>query len=328
MAENTQVAKVRPAAVSEWQNTLTKMVAQDYTECGLVMDDYSKKCAMSAMSSIYELVKASDKDVKNIDISNLREIVGRCASLKLNATAFPRECYFQLRSKKTKTGWVQTVEMGIEGDGYDSILQNFGEHVKRVMPVWVVHEGDDFVYPRRRGLEVTPPEWEEKGLSQKVARVVYPVVLVDNSVQYLIAERDSVKTNLFAHVRNNLMNETFGICKNRFDATDAQIAEINAKKEVIYEALRKCDTLDDMLECAEALPYISAAWRDSQEEMITRKLRNNAVKKFKKNFDGMAQRANLQMDDSYQATKEAKAEEANSQDFDDSAIEVESVEVE
>lgn len=317
MAENknTAVAQRNISALSWWSNELTNMVAQDYEDCGLVLDDYSKKCAMSAMTNIYQLVKTSGIDIKAMDTSNLREIVGQCASLKLNANAVPRECYFQLRKKKNGSNYVQTVEMGIEGDGNDAILRQFGENVDTVYPVWIVKEGDNFTYPKHRGIEIVPPEWEQVGVSEKVDKVVYPVKLTDGSFQYLIAERQSVKTNLFAHVRNNLMNETFGICESRYKANDKQLEEIKQRKEVIFEALRKCETVEEMLYCSEARPYISAAWLDTPESMIVRKMRNNAIKKFKKNYDAMAQRSMLQVDETYQQVQEEIAENANSVDF-------------
>ena len=316
MAENnTQVAQRNTTALSWWTNELTNMVTQDYADCGLEIDDYSKKCAMSAMTNIYQLVKTSGVDIKTMDTSNLREIVGQCASLKLNANAVPRECYFQLRKKKIGNNYVQTVEMGIEGDGNDAILRQFGENVDTVYPVWIVKEGDNFTYPKHRGIEIVPPEWEQVGASEKVDKVVYPVKLKDGTFQYLIAERQSVKVNLFAHVRNNLMNETFGICENRYKATDKQLEEIKERKEIIFEALRKCETVEEMLDCKEARPYISAAWLDTPESMIVRKMRNNAIKKFKKNYDAMAQRSMLQVDETYQQVQDEIAENANTVDF-------------
>ena len=317
MEENkkNEVAQRNTTALSWWTNELTNMVTQDYADCGLEIDEYSKKCAMSAMTNIYQLVKNSGVDIKSMDTSNLREIVGQCASLKLNANAVPRECYFQLRNKKVGDNWVKTVEMGIEGDGNDAILRNFGEDVDMVYPVWIVKEGDTFTYPKHKGIEITPPEWEQNGDSERVDKVVYPVKLKDGSVQYLIAEREGVKVNLFAHIRNNLMNETFGICKDRYKATDAEKKKIADKKEEIYDALRKCETLDDMLSCEIAKPYISAAWLDTPESMIVRKMRNNAIKKFKKNYDAMAQRSFLQIDDTYREVQEEIAENANTVEF-------------
>lgn len=315
MAETAVVAQKNTTALSWWTNELTNMVSQDYADCGIEIDEYSKKCAMAAMTNIYQLVKTSGVDIKTMDTSNLREIVGQCASLKLNANAVPRECYFQLRKKKIGNNYVQTVEMGIEGDGNDAILRQFGENVDTVYPVWIVKEGDKFTYPKHRGIEIVPPEWEQVGASEKVDKVVYPVKLIDGTFQYLIAERQSVKVNLFAHVRNNLMNETFGICENRYKASEKQLAEIKERKEVIFEALRKCTTVEEMLDCAEARPYISAAWLDTPESMIVRKMRNNAIKKFKKNYDAMAQRSMLQVDETYQQVQEEIADNANSVEF-------------
>ena len=323
MAEKkTEVAQRNTTALSWWTNELTNMVTQDYKDCGLEIDEYSKKCAMAAMTNIYQLVKNSGIDIKTMDTSNLREIVGQCASLKLNANAVPRECYFQLRSKKVGDNWVKVVEMGIEGDGNDAILRNFGEDVEMVYPVWIVKEGDTFTYPKHRGIEITPPEWEQNGQSEKTDKIVYPVKLKDGSVQYLIAEREGVKVNLFAHIRNNLMNETFGICKDRYKASEAEKKKIADEKEKIYEALRKCATLEDMLACESARPYISAAWLDTPESMIVRKMRNNAIKKFKKNYDAMAQRSFLQIDDTYREVQEEIAENANQVEFEPAEGEV------
>lgn len=319
MAGKNEVAQRNISALSWWSNELTNMVAQDYEDCGLVLDEYSKQCAMAAMSNIFQLVKNSGIDIKNMDTSNLREIVGQAASLKLNANAVPRECYFQLRSFKQGNDWKKKVEMGIEGDGNDAILRNFGENVEMVYPVWIVKDGDDFTYPKHKGIEITPPEWEQRGESEKAGKVVYPVKLKDGSMQYLIAERQGVKTNLFAHVRNNLMNETFGLVKGgkktRYDATEKELEAIAQKKEEIFEALRKCETVEDMLNCPEARPFISAAWLDTPENMIVRKMRNNAIKKFKKNYDTMAQRSFLQMDETYQQVQEEIEANANTIDF-------------
>lgn len=306
--------------LSVWTNTVTDLVTRDFNECGVDFDEYSKHCAMNAMTNIYQLVTTSNVNIANIDNSNLREIVGQCASLKLNANAVPSECYFQLRKKKIGNQYVQTVEMGIEGDGNDAILRNFGENVESVYPVWIVKKGDKFTYPKHVGIEITPPEWEQMGESEITEKVVYPVKLTDGTVQYLISERQGVKINLFAHVRNNLMNETFGIAKSRYDATPEQLEKIKAEKEKIFVALRQCETVEEMLECEIARPYISAAWLDTPESMIVRKMRNNAIKKFKKNYNTMAQRSFLQIDETYQQAQEEIEENANQQDFEEVVV--------
>lgn len=317
MADTKNEVVKMQTAISQWTNSVTDLVARDFEICGVTFDEYSKQCAMSAMTSIYQLVNDSDKvkDLNSLDTSNLREIVGQCASLKLNANAVPRECYFQLRTKNVGGNFVQVVEMGIEGDGNDAMLRNFGLNVDTVYQCWLVKEGDDFVYPKHKGIELTPPEWEEKGLSQKVVRVVYPIKMKDGTMQYQIAERESVKGNLFAHVRNNLMNETFGICKSRYKATDEQKAQINEKKREILDALSSCDTLEDMLACEIAKPYMSMAWIDTPESMIVRKMRNNITKKFTKNLNSMAKQSFNQLDETYVQVQEEIEENANAEEF-------------
>lgn len=307
--------------LSFYANEYTGLMERDFTEHGIKFDEYSKQCVMASMSAIYNLVTSSKEAMENLQGSNLRTVIGQVASLKLNANAVPRECYFQLRSKQGADGkWHKEVELGIEGDGNDALLRQHGVDVKTVYPCWLVREGDKFIPAKHKGLELTPPEWEESGTNNKVIRVVYPVELKSGKVQYLTSERESVKSNLFAHIRNNLMNETFGICENRYKATDKQKKEIESKKDEIYTALRKCETLEDMLSCEVAKSYISAAWLDTPEAMIIRKMRNNAIKKFPKDLNSMASQSLLEMDDTYKQSQEEIAENANSEDFEEPDI--------
>ena len=306
--------------ISQWQNQLTALVSRDYEESGLVLAENETKCAKNAVDAIFHLVKDSGESMNNIDMSNLRSIVGRCAALQLDPLAPSRECYFQIRNKKVGDNYVKTVEMQIEGDGHDSLLRHFGANVKMVGDVWYVCEGDDFVYPKKKGFTTVPPEHEPKGLSNKCIRIVYPILLKDGNETYLIAERDSTKTNLFAHVRQNLMNETFGICQNRYKATEDQKKQIEAKKEEIYDELRKCKTIDEMLKCEIARPYMSGAWLDTPEEMIRRKMRNNAIKKYPKDLHSLASRSLLELNETYEQTQDDIAEEANSEEFVDENV--------
>lgn len=131
-----------------------------------------------------------------------------------------------------------------------------------------------------------------------------------------------MRTNLIAHIRNNLLNETFGICENRYKATPKQKEQIRARKEEVLSAIRECETLEDILRCEAAKPYISAAWLDTPEAMIVRKMRNNAIKKFPKNLNSMASSSLLQLYETYKTAQEEVRESENSQEF---AVEDESV---
>lgn len=333
MSEKKELAQKQEfnTALSFYTNEFVGLMRKDFMEVGVPFDDYSKQCVVAAMSSIYQLVQSNKVEMKSLNNSTLRNVLGQVSSLKLNANAIPRECYFSLRKRQNSQGvWEQVVELGIEGDGNDALLRQFGNNVKAVHPVWLVKEGDEFTYPKRKGLEVEPPSWEEKGLSQKVLRVVYPVELMDGNVEYLISERDSVKVNLIAHIRNNMMNETFGICKDRYNATAEQKQQIKERKNEILDIVRKCETLEDILNCEVAKAYISAAWLDTPEAMFVRKMRNNAIKKFPKNLNSIASSSLLQMDDTYKVAQEEIRENENSQPFEvegEVVVEVDATEV-
>lgn len=60
---------------------------------------------------------------------------------------------------------------------------------------------------------------------------------------------------------------------------------------------------------------MSAAWLDTPEAMIIRKMRNNAIKKFPKNLNSMASSSLLQLDETYKASQEEIKENENSQEF-------------
>jgi hypothetical protein len=193
--------------------------------------------------------------------------------------------------------------MGIEGDGFDSLVSRFGRDVKKVYPHWLVREDDEFKYPRYAGLELTPPEWQPKGTG-KVVRVVYPILSTDNTVDYYIAERADVKRNLIAHISNNLMNETFGVCADRYKATEEQKIQIAEKKREVLNKAKELD-LDALLDSAEFDKFISPAWKEEQsrESMIIRKMRNNITKKIPKNFSSSfeAEIYNENSDETYKA---------------------------
>lgn len=270
-------------------NTFFPMIEKQLSGNGIDMDHYQKQCVMNAISSINSVldVKGIKWTDAGLDKNNITQILLTTAALKLNAAASPREVYFQTRNiKMQKDGndvWMKQVEMGIEGDGNDAILSNFGRGVEEVHQYWLVRSGDHFEYPKYKGIEMTPPEWAPTGKGE-VVRVVYPITKKGGRVEYYIGEREDVVKNLIAHVKNNLMNETFGIAESRYKATAKQKTDIDAKKK---EIIKKIEELGLAALDEESLDaYISPAWKDSQsrESMIIRKMRNNVVKKIPKDF--------------------------------------------
>ncbi len=295
---------------------------------GIIMDGYSRQCVISAISAINSILdsKGINWNHPDLDKNNITQVLLSVACLKLNSAASPREVYFQLRNVKLThkdengkevTVWKKQIEMGIEGDGNDAILARFGRDTKKVGQFWLVRENDEFEYPKYNGFEVTPPKWTPTGRGQ-VVRVVYPIMKNDGTFEYYIGEREDVARNLFAHINNNLMNETFGIAESRYKANDKQTKEIKAKKAAL---LKKASELGlDALDDPELEPWISPAWTEyhSREQMIIRKMRNNVVKKIPKDFGNAYIEMTYQnnTDEDLKRVNREIAENANTQTID------------
>lgn len=272
------------------QDTFAPMIQDALTGNGINMDDYQKTCVLNAITAINAVIEGQGLswNAPNFDRNNVTDTLLKVAALKLNATATPREVFFQLRNIKRKVDdkdiWMKQVEMGIEGDGNDALLANFGRDVETIHQFWLVRENDKFEYPTFKGIEFSPPVWTPTGQG-KVVRVVYPITKKSGNVEYYISERADVIRNLIAHVKQNLMNETFGIAQDRYKATAEQKKQIDKKKNEIFNKIENLG-LDGALADEEIAEHISPAWKDpqSREAMIIRKMRNNIVKKIPKDF--------------------------------------------
>lgn len=284
---NTQLTEKKldfRSVVQKTADAYMPLIAQQLAGQNAALDSYQRQCMSNALVMLNEAAIASGSDLSALPKTDVMQIMQQTATLRLNAFSQPREVYFTTRKKKQSDGsWGVSAEMGIEGDGNDAILRNFGHDVAEVYPYWAVREGDGFSYPKYKGIEVEPPEWEPKG-SGKYIRVVYPIKYKDGTVRYFIAERADVRDNLVAHISNNMMNETFGIAETRYKATLDEKKRIEARKE---ELLGLCSgkDIDEILEIPELAPYISPAWSGAnRERMILRKMRNNCVKPIPKDF--------------------------------------------
>lgn len=252
------------------QETFINMLMKTGQEMALQYDTYQISCARNMLSKMVELLWKEGLTINQINQNNITDILQTVAMMRLNPSASPREVYVILRSVKIGSEWQKVFEMGIEGDGNDKLLREYGVDIKKVHNCWIVREGDDFTYPSFNGLSINPPTWAPKGYANKVLRVVYPIEMMDGSVEYHIAERESVAINLQAHISNNLM-------KNK-DLGDK-------KKQEILDRIAKLK-LKEILEDKEVMEIASPAWRSahSREAMIIRKLRNNCIKKIPKDF--------------------------------------------
>ncbi len=268
---NSNAVQTYKSGLVKTQETFINMLMKSGQEMALNYDQYQISCARNMMSKMVELLWKEGLTIHQINQNNVTDILQTVAMFRLNPAASPREVYIILRNVKVGDKWEKIFEMGIEGDGNDKILREYGVGIKKIYNCWVVREGDGFTYPSFEGLEVKPPTWTPKGYTNKVLRVVYPIAMEDGSVEYHISERESVAINLQAHISNNLM-------KNK---------EINEKKkQEILERISK-KTLEEIYDDEEVMLLTSPAWRGyhSREAMILRKLRNNAIKKIPKDYN-------------------------------------------
>ena len=302
-----QVKTALVKATEEFTNMLVKQ-AEDLS---IQYSTYQIMCVANTIAKMQEVLVKEGLTFNDIDKTSITLILQQVAMLQINLAAVPREGYVILRSEKIVIKdpqgkeiekWIKKFEFGLEGDGNDSILRHYGVDVEKVYNPWLVRENDGFEYPGFNGLELTPPKWFPKDYHSKVIRVVYPIKKKDGSIEYHIAERESVVKNLQAHISNNLM-------KNK---------KINDDKKT--EILNKIAnmTLESILNNEEFKEWISPAWKSphSREDMIIRKMRNNAVKKIPKDFK------NAYIKNEYEKTFD-DYEQYNSDDVDPNIINAE-----
>lgn len=170
-----------------------------------------------------------------------------------------REVFTIIRNENRNGTKVKVVEVKPQYRGVLKILSSFGRNVMRIYPEWIVREGDEFKYPRFKGLEIIPPEWEPHGTEGKIVRVVVPILYKDGTVDYRIAERESVATNIKAQIKQNIM------FKNNKEEILAKIQDM---------------TLDELLVDKTLAPLINETYTGlSKDEMLITKLVLNAVKR-------------------------------------------------
>ena len=276
----------------------TESMGQSFTE-------YGKKCVVNAIAGLVIMCKQQDIEIKDIDPTLLRLSLQNIGYTELNFAA--NECYADLRKvykeveengKKTKVFDGYSVAFKVQGVGNEKLLREYGVDVKTLHECWLVKEGDEFILPSYNGLEMTPPIWKRKldNINNKVILVVYPVERKNGSVEYLMATRESVKSNLVAHIRQNLLYKIFG------EKRDQKYAELDKDAESM--------TFDELLTSEKWREHINPNWlaSSSKEAMIIRKMQNNALKRYPKEYDNSAMKEAVKnMAEDYDESLEIKA---------------------
>ena len=294
MAEVNAVATAPPKQEVTRNQMVDNMLIADYKNYDALPSSVVLQCgheAMEAVSNIFD--KNLDAKKQFMQDTKLRRttIEGIKRAAILNLSTANKECYFMTRG----TGTYMVMEMNIYGDGYRKLLSTFGDGVAKLYPEWYVCEGDEFTPPAFSGIEIQPPKYTPRYKTKKCQYVVLPVKFTDGSVDYSIVERNDIMKNIFACVKQKLM-----------------YSKDEGLKQAIFDKLNACETVDDMLACPEAKPYINAVYFDYPEEMIRRKMLNKAIRKYKLNLTPIVNKAFVQSEPEYSNTMSEIAENENS----------------
>lgn len=238
------------------------------------MDNYQAVCGYNILTQINVQLAKEGLNFKspNVDRETINNAIKYVIVYSLNTDN--REVFAIVRNekrgkKKDQYGkdvdnWVKVIDVKPQYRGTLKIVSDYGRDVKKVYPEWVVREGDEFTYPMFKGIEIVPPTWTRKDTNGKIVRVVVPVQYKDGSVDYRIAERESVATNIKAQIKQTLM--------------------FNDQKEVILAKIQDM-TLDELLADKTLSKYVNETYTGlSREEMLITKLVLNAVKRIQLDY--------------------------------------------
>lgn len=288
---NTKKNEVSLTGGLALQEKLMNELDKANQEFGADFTKYGKTCAINCIAGIVSFCKNNGIDMQKIDPTLLRLQVQNVGFTELNYASIPSEIYFDLRENK-KTG-VYSIAIKPQGAGNEKLVRKYGVGLKKgsgLHNAILIREGDEFIMPQFNGMEMTPPIYKPqlKNANNKVIAVVYPAEKEDGSVEYLIATRDSVKANIIAQIRQNtlyaFMEEYTGKNGQKYERVD------KAKRDKFYDELNKKAegmTLDEMLDDEEILQYVNPTYTSggSKEQMILRKMKNNALKNYPKEYD-------------------------------------------
>ena len=292
---NNNVVKVEPKALTgalKVQSELMNELNVSSENNGVEFTDYGKKCVMNAISGLVTLATSQGIDFKQINGSMLKLALQNVGYTELNYAAMPSEVYFDLRKVRNQDGTTSYLpSIKPQGAGNEKLLRKYGVGLKKdtgLRSPWLVREGDDITFPSFDGLEMIPPKWTPKSYDKKVIMVVYPAQKIDGSVEYLIATREGIKANIIAQIRQNTL-----YAFQKFDGKSKVVDEDARNK--FYDELNKFaeeHKVDELIDNPKYAPYINPTYTSggSKEQMILRKMKNNALKNYPNEYNNTAQR--------------------------------------
>lgn len=241
---------------------------------GVDVSSYGMTCAYSATGAVLAFMATNNLTWSDVDYSVLKINIQRIALTELNVASYPPECYLVFNR-----GWggkVGEIQILAQGAGNEALVRHWGVDVKQLKRPWLVREGDVFTTPYFDNGKMADPTWKPKfDSTKKVLYVVYQVIKKDDSSEWLVADRAGVASNLIAEIRQNARGATRGAKASiNDDEMNAVFAKINDM------------TLEQLLADKELVKFINPTYTSggSKESMIIRKMENNALRPFPKDY--------------------------------------------
>lgn len=262
-------------------------------QMGASFSEYGKKCVVNAIAGLAVTCNNQGISLKDLDPTILKLALQNVGYTELNYAAIPAEIYFDLRkvTKEDESGNEVTrynIAIKPQGAGNEKLTRKYGVGLKKDVGLhspWLIREGDEFVLPSFNGIDMTPPQWKPKSLDGKVKMVVYPAEKVDGSVEYLIATREGIKANIIAQIRQNTLYEF----KKEVPGKKYKVVDTDARDKFYEElnAYAESHKMEELLAEPKFAQYVNPTYTSggSKEQMILRKMKNNALKNYPKEYD-------------------------------------------
>ena len=262
-------------------NTYVSTIKDFAKKLELEFSSYQQECVVNAVRSINPLLEKNGYTWQTFTVDNIITVLQQAAFLELNTSATPNECYYIIRKgsydKKTKSYGDPVIEFGIEGAGNDRILRKFGQDVADLKS-YIVYEGDEFTEGYMDGWDMTLPKYKRTFKTNKPLKVVYLIKKTNGEIDVQYADTQDVKKSLLASVKQNGADD-----KLLRDLAKLDLYDILEDEKWLDYKIQKAGYNNSTYET----PLLNPSYTSpiSMYNMIERKLRNHATRKYPKNFN-------------------------------------------
>lgn len=287
--------KFQVELINELDNSLKQMDVK--------MSDYGKKCVANAIGSLILYCQNNDIKLESINPILLKSQLQNIGLTELNCAGLPSEAYIELRKTKVEVEKddkkeereIYNIAIKPQGAGNEKLVRKYGVGIKKdtgLHQAILIHEGDEVIMPSYEGALITPLKINCKfeNINKKVIGVAYVIEKSDGTEDYLIATREGIKPNIIAQIRQNALykfkkeveytgkdGKVKKYQKTDEEARDKFYAELDAKAEPM--------SVDELIDAYK--DYVNPTYTSggSKESMILRKMKNNALKNYPKEYD-------------------------------------------